>query len=103
MQYLPKKLKKEYENPVHGFKSTCKQIASCLPDTKFVETRYGGYFEKGKRKIGAVVSRNQKDDYDSSLRINKWKNGFGLNVHPSMVFDYYSLKDSVKRGLGIKN
>lgn len=89
-------------NHVNHLKKTCNHIASCLPDTKFVETKNGGYFQKGNRKLGAVVSPWQKNDLDSSLKINKWKNGYGLNVHPNDTGMYTFLKESVKRGLGIK-
>lgn len=90
-------------NSIEHLKSTCNQIASCIPGTKFVETKNGGYFEKGKRKLGVVVSPWQKDDLDSSLKINKWKNGFGLNVHPKDTGMYSLLKGSVKKGLGVKD
>lgn len=87
---------------VKYLKKTYNHIASCLPNTKFVETKNGGYFEKGNRKIGAVVSPWQKDDRNSSLKINKWKNGYGLNVHPKDTKSYTFLKKSVQKGLGIK-
>ncbi len=87
-------------NDIKNLKVTCNQIASCLPGTKFVETRNGGYFVKGNRKLGAVVSPSSDV---SSVKINKWKDGFGLNVNPKQTMDYISIKKSVKRGLGIKD
>lgn len=82
-------------------KETCNQIASCLPDTKFIETKSGGYFVKGKRQIGIVPTNTQKKSNDS-FKINKWKNGYGINLDKRDVCMYYDIKDSVKKGLGIK-
>lgn len=83
---------------VKNLKNTCNHMASCLPGTKFVETRNGGYFVKGNRKLGVVVSPSS-----DVLKINKWKDGFGLNVNPKETMNYISILKSVKRGLGIKN
>ena len=87
---------------VKYLKKTCNHIASTFPGTNFVETKWGGYFQKGNRKLGAVVSNWQKDDTNASVRINKWKQGYGLNVHPKDVGMYSRLRESVKIGLGIK-
>ena len=89
-------------NHVKHLQQTCEHMASCLPDTKFYKTKNGGFFKKGNRTLGAVVSPKQKDDMDSSFKINKWKNGYGLNIHPNDTGMYTFLKESVSRGLRIK-
>lgn len=81
---------------------TCNHLASCLPNTKFVETKWGGYFQKGNRKIGITISPWQSKDSSKSLKINKWKNGYGINLNPIDVGYYTGIKESVKKGLGIK-
>lgn len=88
---------------INEFKRTCKHLASCLPETKFIETDKGGFFVKGNRKIGTILvdNKNRPLDDGKSFKINKWKNGFGLNVDSRERCCYYALKKSVSKGLGI--
>ena len=85
----------------NDFKNICKSIARSIPGAKFVETKSGGYFEKGNRKLGAVVSSWQKDNVGSSFKINKWKKGYGINVNPKHTRIYSELNYSVRKGLGL--
>ena len=85
------------------FKRNCSHLASCLPGVKFVETKYGGYFQKGNRKLDANVHIKQKDDINESFKIRKKNNGFGIDVHPKDVGVYSRLRMSVTKALGIKD
>ena len=82
---------------------SCEYVASCLPNTKFVETKKGGYFQKGNRKVGVLLSPNQKLDIQKNFKLNKWKSGFGLNIHPIHCGQAGFMFKSVKKGLGIKD
>lgn len=82
-------------------KKTCNHLASCLPNTKFIETKSGGYFVNGKRQIGVVMSKKEKNS-NESFKINKWKNGYGISLDSSYVGHYTKIRESVIKGLGIK-
>ena len=83
---------------------TCDHLASCLPDTKFIKTKKGGFFEKGNRKIGVVLkSQNSNSNFEKNFKINKWKKGYGINIHPMYKCSYTAIRESVCKGLGIKD
>ena len=58
-------------NIIKLFKWNCKDLASGLSGVKFVETKYGGYFFKGNRKLNANVNKFQKDDLNEFYKIKK--------------------------------
>ena len=90
-------------NSIKLFKRNLNFLASSLSGVKFVETKYGGYFLKGNRKINASVNKFQKDDLNESFKIRKKTNGFGIDVHPKDVMFYSRLRESVTKGLKIKD
>ena len=93
-----------YDFHLSGLKETCNFVSKFMvKDSKFIETKWGGYFEKGKRKIGITISPWQSKDVEKSLKINKWKNGYGINLHPFFARYSRGIRNSVKKGLGIKD
>ena len=92
-----------YKDSVKDLKITCNHMASCLPKTKFIETKKGGLFVYGKRKIGVYVDPFVNRKYEESFKIRKLKYGFGLRVHPLLTAAYPAMKKSVKKGLGIRD
>lgn len=91
------------KDDIKDLKITCNHMASCLPNTKFIETKKGGLFVNGKRKIGVYVDPTINYKYEESFKIRKLKYGFGLRVHPSLTASYHDMKKSVKKGLGIRD
>ena len=80
---------------------TCKQMASCIDGAKFVPTKYGGVFYKGNRKIACEIDY-KKQDYKDDFKIKKNGNIFGLKINKSSCKMYSSIKESIIKGLGIK-
>ena len=55
---------------------TCDHLASCLPDTKFIKTKKGGFFEKGNRKIGVVLkSQNSNSNFEKEFQNKQMEKG----------------------------
>lgn len=98
------KYKINYKEQVNELQITCKQIASCLPNTTFTQTSSGGFFvnNKNQRRLGTVVNFKTDSKRNDSFKINRFKNVFGLNVNYKNVKDYTSICESVIKGLGIK-
>ena len=83
-------------------KNTCNYISETIPGSKFIKTKWGGYFEKGNRKIAITISKKNKTD-EQSFKINKWKKGFGINLDQRDISRMTKIRTSVKKGLGYKD
>ena len=93
----------KYQNDLDDLHVTLNHMSTCLPkDVKFTKTKYGGTFAKGNRSISVDIDVSGKEKVTDPIKIKNHNGRFGIKLHRLRTCEYTSIKDLVKKGLGIK-
>lgn len=90
-----------YREDIKDLRITAKHAASCLEGVTYKETPNGCLVSKGKRSLDIYVDKKMKDQYPDEIKIQKKGKKFVLPIHRLNTALYSSIKDSIKKGLGM--